>query len=334
MSVSTLNRFRRKRRWCAVSLLVGAAGPTILYAHIFVSRRDQAGSYPAYEGSGWVAEVFLNLPDSAAATLISAEDYADLITPSLTFKTEWIDFPPGPDAARPDADFKTLADFFGPDIFDVSDPSMLDQPMSHMVVRFHGLIKITIGEEVRIRDSIGLPVWTDTGTMGYDGYRVTIVNTIYRRPDVNPDNVPWDQFGPATAAQGLFPIEIAYFNRYDPRAFFGAPNAGIELYSWHGSDRAYPAGQQMVHEVFGVGTLLPPRVIYQPEDVLPHPLGDYDGDADIDLLDWQWAQICYNADPNAIPFLYPVGCEDLDFNEDGRVGDGDIAAFNAATTGP
>lgn len=308
--------------------------PTLVFAHIFVSRQDRAGAYPDYEGSGWFAEVFLNLPDEAATTLISAEDYADLITPHFTFKTPWIDFPPGPDAFRTDDQFTTLADFFGTDIYDVSDPSMLNQPMSHMVVRFYGLIKITMEEEVRIRDSIGLPVWTDTGTMGYDGYRVSVVNTIYQRPNVNPDNVPWFQFGPATGGQGLFPIEVAYFNRYDPRAFLGAPNAGIELYSWHGSEKAYPPGEQMVHEVFGVATLLPPRVIYQPEDVLVQPLGDFDGDADIDLKDWQWAQICYNADPKAIPNLFPVGCEELDFDVDGRMGDGDVAAFNAVATGP
>jgi len=315
----------------AAALLLGVTMHRA-HAHILVSRRDRAGAFPAYEGSGWVAEVYLNIPGPSAANLLTAEAYADTTTPDFTFKTPWIDFPAGPGAAGRDSDFATVGDFLNDYIVDVSDLSMLDAPMSHMLIRFHGLLKVTLEDEVRIRDEITLPIWMDVGTMGYDGYRVSVVQTIYRQPDVNPDNVPWYQFGPALGGMGLFPIEIAYFNRYDPFGFLDAPSAGVEVYSWHGSEKAYPAGEQMIHEVFGAGTLLPPRVIYQPEDVLEQPIGDFEGDADIDLGDWRWLQICYN--PDAPPFIYLVGCEDVDFDADGRVGDFDVAMFSSVADGP
>jgi len=319
---------------CAAAAVLYAAVLPRADAHILVSRRDRAGASPPYEGSGWVAEVYLNIPSPSAATLLTAESYADTTIPDFTFKTAWIDFPAGTGAAGRDSDFATVGDFLNDYLVDVSDPSMLNEPMSHMLIRFRGLLKVTLDDEVRIRDEITLPIWVDIGTMGYDGFRVSVVQTIYRRPDVNPDDVPWDQFGPALGGMGLFPIEIAYFNRYDPFSFLNAPRAGIEVYSWHGSEKAYPAGEQMIHDVFGPGTLMPPRVVYQPEDVLEQPLGDFEGDADVDLGDWRWLQVCYNSDHDAPPFIYQVGCEDVDFNEDGRVGDFDVAIFNSVFDGP
>jgi len=305
---------------------------TLAEAHIFVSRGDRVGAYPDDPGQGWVAEVYLNLPGASAATLIAAENYAATTTPDFTFRTPWIDFPSGPGAAGRDSDFQTVGDFLNDYIYDVSDPAMLDEPMSHMFIRFHGLLKVIVDDEVRIRDEITLPIWVDIGTMGFDGYRLEIAQTIYRKLDVNLDGVAWDQFGPSVAAMGLYPIEITYFNRYDPFGFLNAPRAGIEVYSWHGSEKAYPAGEQMIHEVFGAGTVLPPRVIYQPEDVLPLPPGDFEGDADIDLRDWRWLQVCYS--PGAPPYIYQVGCEDLDFNVDGVVDDEDVVMFNSVLEGP
>lgn len=320
-------------RTAAAALLLAMALPRA-NAHILVSRRDRVGAFPAYEGSGWVAEVFLNIPGTSAAHLLAAESYANTTTPDFTFKTAWIDFPAGPGAAGRDSNFATVGDFLNDYLYDVSDPTKLNEPMSHMLIRFRGLLKVTLDDEVRIRDEITLPIWVDVGTMGFDGYRVSMVQLIYRRPDVNPDNAPWEQFGPALGGMGLFPIEIAYFNRYDPYSILNAPRAGVEVYSWHGSEKAYPAGEQMVHDVFGAGTLLPPRVVYQPEDALEVPMGDFEGDADVDLADWRWLQVCYNADPNAPPFIYQIGCEEVDFNVDGRVGDHDVAMFNSVFDGP
>lgn len=321
---------RHVRRYAALCALLLTA--SVCHGHVFVSGASRAGAFPAYDGSGWIADVYLNLPGSAALNLITAESYANNVEPDFTFKTAWIDFPAGPQAFARDFDLHTVGDFFNDYIYDVSDSSKLDDPMSSMFVRFHGLIRIVLADEDREGRGPIPPIWIDIGTQGYDGFRVKIVNTIYRVPDVNPDGVSWYQFGPEAESQGLYPIEISYLNRYDPFNVLAAPNGGIEVYSWHGSEKAYPAGEQMIHPVLGPGTILPPRVIYQPEDALPLGPGDFDGDGNIDLRDWQWAQICFN--PTAPPFIYLVGCGTLDFDVNGVVDEGDVTAFNQAFAGP
>jgi len=316
-------------RVVAVAVIAGAA-----HAHVFVSGADRAGAFPAYDGSGWVAAVYLNIPGPSAESLIAAEAYADGVAPDFTFKTPWIDFPAGSQAFTRDSELDTVGDFLDDYVEDVSDPTKLDEPMSNMLIRFRGLLKIVLEDEVRENRDPAPPIWVEIGTMGYDGYRVSIVQTIYRRPNVNPDNIPWFQFGPEAGGQGLFPIEIAYFNRYDPLGIFEvpAPNAGIEVYSWNGSEKAHPAGEQMIHPEFGQATIIPPRVIYQPEDALKLPPGDFDGDGNIDLHDWQWIPNCFT--PDAPPFIYLIGCGDLDFDVDGRVDEFDVSTFNDVATGP
>ncbi len=250
-------------------------------------------------------------------------------TADFTFRTEWIDFPPGPVDSGLDSSFQTVGDFLGDLPFDVSDPEMLDAPFGNLFLRFTGFIKVQISDEVRVRDVIGFPVWIEVGTMGYDGYQVDVGETAYRFP-----NVAWAQpffhWGPSVELVGLFPIEITYVNIYDPNAELGNERAGIEIYSWHGGGLPWPAGFQMLHERFGPGTLLPPRVIYQAEDILPLRRGDFDADADIDLHDLRWYAIC--ADPNF--FFLPAGCDWLDMNQDGRVRPDDYSQMIDGLTGP
>ena len=95
---------------CAV-LVFSIAALSQARAHILVSRGDRVGAYPAYDGSGWVAEVFLNIPGTSASSLLAAESHADSTTPDFTFRTPWIDFPAGPGAAGRDSDFATVGDF-------------------------------------------------------------------------------------------------------------------------------------------------------------------------------------------------------------------------------
>jgi len=58
-------------------------------AHVFISRNDRVGAYPAYPGAGWRCEAYLNLPETAARTLLSAESYlrTNPVAPDFTFRT-------------------------------------------------------------------------------------------------------------------------------------------------------------------------------------------------------------------------------------------------------
>jgi hypothetical protein len=167
--------------------------------------------------------------------------------------------------------------------------------------------------------------------MGYDGYQTRIGEVVYRFPNVRWAQ-PFYNWGPAVEVVGLFPIEITYVNVYDPNGTMGNERAGVEVYSWHGGGLPWPAGLQMVHEVRGPATLLPPRVIYQipPEERLPVVKGDFEADYDIDLHDFQWYQLCSNPDF----FFLPTYCRAFDADGDGRLDGSDYAAFQRAMRGP
>jgi len=249
--------------------------------------------------------------------------------PDFTFRTDWIDFPAGPIDSGLDAEFGTLGDFFDAYIYDVSDPAKLDEPFGAFLVKFKGLLKVGLEDEIRVENVTGLPVWIDVGTMAYDAYRVRIGEIIYQRPNVKWTR-PFYNFGPAVEVLGLFPIEITYVNIYDPAARFQNERAGVEIYSWHGDGLPWPAGINMMHEVRGPATLLPPRAIYQQEDIeFVHP-GDFEADFDIDLTDFQWFQFC--ADPTF--FFLPSFCRIFDFNGDDVVDLEDYRSLWSLSAGP
>lgn len=351
------------------------AVPQVGKAHVFTARRWRAGAYPPYDGSGWFAEVFLNVPtldlrhyavlqrcltgpmqpqDAACAAgdldqdqdvdlrdfarfqrdfhdahLLRAANYVAGREPDFTFRTPWIDFPAGPDGSYRDSNFATVGDFLNDYIYDVSDPSKLAEPFGSLFLRFTGLIKIRMSDEIRVPASQGLPVWIDVGTLAYDGYEVRVGELIYRFPNIRYGQ-PFYHWGPAVEVVGLFPIEIAYLNVYDPNDEVGNPRAGIEVYSWHGGGLPWPAGQQMVHEIYGPATLLPPRVIYQPGDERPVVAGDFEADDDVDLGDFQFYQYCADLDF----FFLPTFCQVFDFDGDNRLTPSDFAALQDAMKGP
>lgn len=273
------------------------------------------GAYPPYPGSGWIGEAYLNIPDDNVENLLTVESYVRNHEPDFTFRTSWIDFPAGPIEANFDTEFDTIGDFLNDYIYDVSDPSLLDEPFDHFFLRFRGFLKVRLEDEIRDREDVGLPVWIDLGTMGYDGFRSSVVVTVYRIPDVNLNDNPWTNFGPACEVPGLYEVEVTYFNRYDVDGTNGSPLAGIELYGFWPSEKAWPAGQQMFRPGFGFGRLVPPDIIYQAEDVLPVEPGDFHADSDIDMADFQWLQICANPEY----FFLPSGCDAFDVNGDARI---------------
>lgn len=323
-------RFERCFKFALVVAL--CAIPNVAPAHEFVSRLSRSGAFPPEPGTGWYGEAYLNLPLDAAANLLTAENYADTVEPDFTFRTEWIDFPAGPTHSVLDDTLATVGDLLDDYLFDVSDPSKLDEPMSHLFLRFTGHVKVRLADEVRTTLTfVGLPVWIDFGTQGFDGFRTMVAtNSVYRTPDVNLNGNPWSSFGPAVEALGIYPITVTYFNRYDPSGALDAPLVGVELYGYYDSEKAFPAGEQMFNEVHGFGRLVPPDVIYQPDQLLPLEPGDFDGDTDFDLYDFAWLQFC--GDPTF--FLLPSGCHVFDSSGNNKISREEINEFLEKFAGP
>lgn len=303
-------------------------------AQVTVLEEFRVGATPAYEGSGWIGEAFLDIPDDSAQHLLSAESYVRDRTPDFTFRTDWIDFPAGPLSVDLDANFETIGDFLNDYIHDVSDPALLDTPFGHFLLRFSGFLAVRMTDDVSLTENHleqpGLPVWIETGTNGYDGYRTFIGDDIYRVVVVDPEN----GFHHVTAiihATGLFPTTITYFNRYDPNGESepSMGRAGIELYSWHGGGLAWPAGDKMVHPMRGSATLVPPRVVYQAEDILPVVKGDFNADSNLDLLDYRWFETCFTGALDG-GIVLSLGCDAHDFDDDNDVDADDLAEFQAA----
>ncbi len=298
-----------------MAVLASLAGSAT--GHVFVFEQSRVAPNPPYEGSGWFAEVFLDLPDGSATHLTAAENYVVGRKPDFTFRTDWIDFPAGPVADGADADFETLGDFLDDYIYDVSDPSKLNRRFGHLLIRFYGLLRVTLDDSTGPDEAPTLPVWVEMGTLGWDGFRTRIVDTIYRLPVVV--NNPFMHENSIVLGLGLFPVEVTYFNRYDPTGASGSSRAGIEFYSWLGGGLPWPGGNRLIHVDRGPATIVPPSVIYQPEDLLPFLVGDFDADFDVDLYDLGWFQVCHSGSGESGGVFLNLGCRSLDADSDGDV---------------
>lgn len=264
------------------------------------------------------------------ANLIWAERLISDRDPDFTFRTPWIDFPAGPQGYGFDDEFATMGDFLDDYIYDVSRPELLDAPFGSFIIRFTGFLAVRLEDEVREGVS-GLPIWIDTGTLGYDAYSTIIGVTVYREINVGrPQGQTFINWGPSVEVLGLFPIAVVYYNIFDPQGRTNNDRAGIEQYSWHGGGLPWPAGQLMVHSQRGPGTLIPPRVIYQQEDIQLVVKGDFEADFDIDLKDFQWYQFCANPEY----FFLPTWCEPFDVDNNRRIELAEYAQFLEAMNGP
>ncbi len=326
-------RLRNELAGCAVLIML--SGSTMsLRAHIFIPQDRRVGAYPDYPGIGWRGEAYLGIPDASAIHLLAAENYVRNRTADFTFRTDWIDFPSGPVDSKPDAEFATIGDFLDDYVYDVSDPAKLNAPFGNFLLRFTGYVQVRLEDESRVRGGfVGLPVWVDFGSLGQDGFRTRVGGEdAYVRYD-SSNGGPWLQFGPSIELLGLYPIEVTYFNRFDPDGSLGAPRAGFEFYGWYEGGMALPGGQNMVHSVFGPGTLVPPDVIYQVDDIVPATLGDFDGDADIDFVDMRWFQTCFQP-PDGGFIILAAGCDWLDMDDDGDVDLDDYRVIEPLLAGP
>ena len=284
------------------------------------------------EGSGWHAECYL-IPESAAGSIFDAERYAVGRTPDFTFATDWLDFPDGPTALGLDTDFATFGDFFNGHIRDVSDPTKLETTFGHFLVKFKGVLRVTMDDNVDFDGR--LPVWVDVAVNGHGGMRVRIGGEGFRVEFGDPaDPFYWEHF--FFNLPGMYPIEINYFNRYEasPNATF--KRAGFEVYTLHGGGRPWPAGQNLIHAVRGAATLMPPWVIFQTPDVLPARVGDFDTDDDFDFRDFHWLQSCFTGPPDEEigPVELGEDCEWMDFDGDKDVDLDDATRFHEVFEGP
>lgn len=304
--------------------------PAHARGHFFVVTADRVGASPAAEGSGWYAEVFLNIPEESAAQLLGAEAYIAVREPDFTFRTPYIDFPAGPADSVLDAELGTIGGFLNDYIFEVSDPALLDEPPGSFVIRFSGLLDVrfehsTLGE-------FGLPALIDFATQGYGGYRTRIGSTsIYRVQDSFAAGGPLFTENALVLGLGLFPIQVTYLNRFDPDNLNGQERAGVELYSWHGGGLPWPAGEVLAWPGFGPMTVTPPRVVYQPEQIESPPKGDFDADTGVTLADYQGLQNCQSGPGPA--GLGPQ-CVKLDFDADDDVDVADVLQFVSMLRGP
>lgn len=319
-------------------------------AHVFIENDQRSGAIPAYDGSGWVCEVFLDIPDDNAAHLLAAEAYVLKRPPDFTFKTQWIDFPSGPTGSRLDTSFATMSDFFDDHIFDVSDPTMLNQPFGNFLFRCNGVLSIRAEDDIETviignnANTAQLPTWVEVGTFGNDGFRTEVgTQTVYRIPIVTGPTNQFFHENMICLGLGMYPIKVTFFNRYDPTNEFMMDSAGVEVYSLHGSPFEYPGGDILVLPDGTPASLIPPRVIYQTEDILPLADGDFNADGVVDMLDFQWMQHCHTG-PGGDDVFPPVGCSItsctncapgmdggyMDFDDDGDVDGVDFSAFQDA----
>lgn len=324
--------FRRLQLVCAVAALVVLAGSAS--AHFFVEQRERVGPTPKDPGHGWLAEVFLDIPDSSAVTLLNAEIYIAGRTPDFTFKTTYIDFPAGPSGGALDTSFATFGDFFDDYISDVSDPSKLDEPFGSFVIRFNGLLNVQLRDSSF--DEYGQPLLIDFATNAHGGYRTRIgTTTIYRVQNTAFVGSPFMTENAVLLGLGLFPIQITYLQQYDPTNAAGNEMAGVELYSWHPGGLPWPAGALMSDPRFGDMTVTTPDVIYQPDEIPVPVKGDYNGDSRSDLADAQSLQLCFGGDGfDIVANGGDPSCLVFDMNDDGDVDLADAQLFTLSASGP
>ncbi len=334
--IQVFNISKTRSRLIPISgfVLALAMASNAVWAHFFVEQRDRVGPSPQVPGHGWFAEMFLNIPDGSAITLLNAEIYVADKSPDFTFRTTYIDFPAGPIDGKLDTEFATIGEFLDDYVTDVSDPSMLDEPFGNFVIRFNGLLN------VQLRDSsfeqYGLPLLVDFATQAHGGYRTKIGTTsIYRVQNSAFVGSPFMTENAVLLGLGLFPIQITYAQQFDPTNAAGNEMAGVELYSWHPNGLPWPAGAAMNHPMFGDMTVTSPNVIYQPDQIPVPAKGDFNGDSRCDIRDMQALQECFSGDGvDVISDSGDPACLNFDFDDDGDVDLSDSQLFGLTLAGP
>ncbi len=161
----------------------------------------------------------------------------------------------------------------------------------------------------------------DEGIWGYADYAPTMGLPAGATPEdfyTRPDNPFVVGITPGTGGGDAFDIAWAV----DPQSWQPAALDGFDFI------RLATA----VNEVF----ILPPLGEFSSEidavvDVMPGQLGDSENDGDVDWEDWRLATSCFGGPTHAIA---PSPCRVMDFDQDADLDVHDLAALQAAYTGP
>lgn len=318
------------RRTVVVAGIVLAVGcATGALAHIFIFESERDGAIACEPGTGWTAACWYDVPDSAAANLLTVEAYIAGLEPTFTFKTDYIDWPAGDDSYRLDDEFATLGEFLAPYAYDFSDPDAPNFSFDkHFVIRCTGWTSVQLEDS---QFSVPPPVWMDYGLTAYDGGRVKMGNTTIFRivvPTLDPsfytDNAIIDD-------PGGYKLQVTYFNRYDPTNAFNMSKTGVEFYACYEDGLLTPGGTSFTCE-FGQFRVMPPWRIYQEEAVLEIIPADWDIDDDVDLMDYGFFQNCYTGPGHKGELGYNCGVLDLDVDFD--VDLDDYSVLHAALEDP
>lgn len=291
LSTIPLRRRRVHARLCQFAFFVAVSVmfATPSFAHLFILETQRSGAAPCQIGTGWVAECFYAIPDDAAANLLAAEAHVSEASPTFTFRTQFIDWPAGPDAYGFDAEYGTLGDLLNDYISELSDPDALSLPMDHFLIRATSYLN------VRLEDSDFWPpppVWMDFGIAVFDGGRVRMSNTTITRI-LFPQ--PPNGYGTENAiieSPGVYRVQVTFLNRFDPSNEFGAERAGIELLTCHLGGIETPSGFLLPCDA-GDAKLPPPELFFDATDILPVMPFDFDVDNDVDLRDLAGFQNCF-----------------------------------------
>lgn len=73
---------------------------------------------------------------------------------------------------------------------------------------------------------------------------------------------------------------------------------------------------------------------FEPTVICHDPVFDFDGDGDVDQIDFAFFQTCYTGGVGTNPPIYPAGCECADSNIDGAINQADTTAFELCASGP
>ncbi len=297
-------------------------------AHVFVFDWQRIGAPPCRPGNGWSVEVYWGMQGDDARHILAAEAYAALHEPTFSFRADYLDWPAGPVGHDLDTAFPTMGDFLNDYISDISDPEALELPFDNFLLRARGYINVRIGDGT-LPDPP--PVWMDFGTIGYDGYRVRLeLTSIYRIVIPTPPDAFYTE-NAIIDLPGVYPIEVTYFQKYDPTGEFEAERAGLELMTCHTDGMETPNGH-LLPCPGGPARLTPPWYIYDEKDVRPVKPGDFDVDGDVDLRDWAYVQNCFTG-PDFEGFL-TNGCHAFDADRDDDVDLTDVFELMTAWGGP
>jgi len=279
---------------------------------------------------GWEVACYHDIPEADAANLLTAEAYVNTVAPTFTFHASYLDWPAGLDKSRPDTAYETMGDFLDGYISDLSDPQALDLPFDHFLLRATGVIDIRMSDTTdpgRVP-----PVWMDFGFTAFDGARLRLDTTTIFRLVIPQPPLSFFTEDAIVEAPGAYPIEVTFFQRFDPLGLHNADQAGFEFVACYPDGIELQSGQFVPCLGDAEATATPPRIIYQDDQIGTILPGDFDVDNDFDMQDMARLQACFTGPNGQIDLLHV--CDEFDLTGDNLVDVDDWNMINGNFTSP